>query len=478
MCIDYRVLNQETIKDKYPIPIIDVLLDELFSATVFSKLDLRSSYHQIRMKEENIPKTAFRTHEGHCEFLVMPFGLTNATSTFRSLMNSIFKPFLRKFVLVFFDDILVYSKDPIDHVGHLNLVLETLVKHQLYAKQSKCVFACEEVEYLGHLISSEVVRIDPKKTTAMQQWPIPKDVKALRGFLGLASYYRKFVKGYGLIAAPLTALLMKDFFLWTSEASHAFELLKDAMSNPPMLALPDFTKPFIVECDASGLGVGVVLMQNHRPIAIHSQALKGKNLAHSTYEKELLALAVAVKKWRPYLLGRPFVIKTNHQSLKYLLEHKIGTPTQQKWITKLFAYAFIVEYKHGKENLVADALSKRVDSLDVNSDLDGVGTLCIISFPNPTWLDDLKSSYVTDPAVQKLIQAIQSGQNVPAGFTLCNDFLFYKGRLYLEGSAQNLKAIVLRQIHASPLGGHSGYLKSFHRLKKDFYWTGMVRDLK
>nr|XP_023914721.1 uncharacterized protein LOC112026270 [Quercus suber] len=193
-----------------------------------------------------------------------------------------------------------------------------------------------------------------------------------------------------------------------------------------MLALPDFTKPFIVEYDAFGLGVGAILMQNQRPIAFHSQALKGKNLAFSTYENELLALVVAVKKWRPYLLGRSFVIKINHQSLKYLLEQKIETLAQQKWITKLLGYAFIVEYKHGKENLVADALFRRVDSLDVAADIDGVGTLCIISFPNPTWLDGLKSSYVTNPTVQKIIQATQFG-------------------LYFGGSAQNLKDIVLQQ---------------------------------
>ena len=296
--------------------------------------------------------------------------------------------------------------------------------------------------------------------------------------MGLTGYYRKFVKGYGLIAAPLTALLRKDSFIWTPKASHAFQLFKDAMSNPPMLALPNFTKSFIVECDASGLGIGAVLMQNQRPIAFHSQALKGKALALSTYEKELLALVVAVKKWRPYLLGRSFVIKTDHQSLKYLLEQKIGTPAQQKWITKLLGYAFIVEYKHGKENLVANALSRREATGDVDVACGKEGTLCIISFPTPNWLDDLKASYITDPTIQQTIQALKSGQNVPVGFTICNDFLFYKGRLFLGSSPQTLKTLVLQQIHDSPLGGHSGYLKSFHRLKKDFYWTGIGKDLK
>jgi hypothetical protein len=304
MCPDYRALNKLTIKDKFPISFIDDLLDELSGAQLFTKLYLCSGYHQIRMKEADIPKTTFRTHEGHYEFLVMPFGLCNAPSTFQSLMNHVFHPFLRHFVLVFFDDILIYRKTWTYHLSHVDRVLHLLSQHQLFLKRSKCAFVALEVEYLGHLAGKDGIRVDPKKIEAMQYWPHPKTLKILRGFLGLTGYYRKFLKNYGNIVAPLTTLLKNNSFTWTPTVAQAFQTLKMAMCTTPVLALPDFTNTFVLECDASGKGIGVVLMQEGRPLAFTSKQLSERNLGKSMHEKEMLDILHAVDLWCPYLLGK------------------------------------------------------------------------------------------------------------------------------------------------------------------------------
>ncbi|XP_042477683.1 uncharacterized mitochondrial protein AtMg00860-like, partial [Macadamia integrifolia] len=232
-CVDYRGLNAVTIKERFPI----LTVDELHGATVFSKLDLRACYHQVRMHTNDVPQTAFRTHHGHYEFLVMRFGLTNARSTFQSTMNQNFQPFLRKFVIIFFDDILVYSKCLTDHVAHLQSVLQCLKIHSLFAKLSKCTFAQSSIEYLGHVISALRVEPDKTKVESMINWSELTNQKQLRGFLGLMGYYRRFIKGYAFVAAPLTDLLKKEWFSWSHQAQEAFEMLKKAMIEAPVLAL-------------------------------------------------------------------------------------------------------------------------------------------------------------------------------------------------------------------------------------------------
>jgi hypothetical protein len=469
MCPDYRELNKITIKYKFPIPVIDELLDELHGAIYFTKLDLRSGYHQIRMKEEDIPKTAFRTHEGHYEFLVMPFGLTNAPSTFQGLMNSIFNPFLRKFVLVFFDDILIYSKSWEDHLQHVDKVLQLLKEQQLYAKPSKCFFGVKEVEYLGHIVSHEGVKVDPNKIKAMMDWPIPKTLKNLRGFLGLTGYYRKFVRNYGRIEAPLTALTKKDAFSWTPEATKSFEQLKEVMCKAPVLTTPDFTKTFTVECDASGNGIGVVLMQEGRPLAFESRPLKGRDLHKPIYEKEMMAILHALKKWRPYLIGRHFKVKTDHDSLKYFLEQRLSSEEQQKWVTKILGYDFEMIYKKGKQNVVADALSRKDEDVEA--------FLCAISIIQPDWIVEARDEWKNDEKVWSLIQRLQQDSSASDTFTWKNDSLWYKDRLYLCKDSQ-LKKKVLLELHTSPVGGHSGFLKTYHRVKKDFFWDGLKTNVQ
>ncbi|XP_074327433.1 uncharacterized protein LOC141665350 [Apium graveolens] len=255
LCIDYRELNKRTVKDKFPIPIIEELMDELAGSTIFSKLDLRAGYHQMRLHQDDVFKTAFKTHIGHYEFLVMPFRLTNAPASFQRWMNSVFKPLLRKSVLVFFDDILVYSKNLADHWVHLEEVFQLMISNQLYAKESKCSFAVYKIEYLGHFISVEGITTDSRKVQAVANWPVPKSLKQLRSFLGLSGYYRKFVKSYAILCKPLTDLLKKGAFSWNDQVQHAFEVVKQALMTAPVLALPNFSKIFIIETDASQRGI-------------------------------------------------------------------------------------------------------------------------------------------------------------------------------------------------------------------------------
>lgn len=272
ICVDYRQLNKVTIKNKYPLPRIDDLMDQSIGASIFSKIDLRSGYHQIKVKDEDVQKTAFRTRYGHYEYSVMPFGVTNAPGVFMEYMNRIFHEYLDRFVVVFIDNILVYSKSVAEHAEHLRIVLEVLKERKLYAKLSKCEFWLKEVSFLGHVISDGGISIDPSKVEAVLQWDTPKSATEVRSFLGLEGYYRKFIEGFSKLALPLNKLTGKGkAFIWDAQCEESFIELKKRLTSAPVLVLPNPEEPFVVYCDASKMGLGGVLMQNGKVVAYASR---------------------------------------------------------------------------------------------------------------------------------------------------------------------------------------------------------------
>ncbi|KAI3821419.1 hypothetical protein L1987_08987 [Smallanthus sonchifolius] len=323
MCIDYRELNKLTIKNRYPLPRIDDLFDQLQGSTCFSKIDLRSGYHQLRVQEEDIPKTAFQTRYGHYEFMVMPFGLTNAPAVFMDLMNHVCKPYLDKFLIVFIDDILIYSKTKADHEQHLRLVLDLLRKEQLYAKFSKCEFWLKEVQFLGHIVNDKGIHVDPAKIEAVKNWNAPKTPTEVRSFLGLAGYYRRFISNFSKIAVPLTALTHKGKpYEWGPKQEEAFQTLKQKLCNAPILTLPDRNDDLVVYCDASNQGLGCVLMQRGKVIAYASRQLKIHEKNYTTHDLELGAVVFALQIWRHYLYGTKCVVFTDHKSLQHIFNQK------------------------------------------------------------------------------------------------------------------------------------------------------------
>ncbi|GBG72949.1 hypothetical protein CBR_g12669 [Chara braunii] len=366
MCIDYRGLNAITVKNREPLPLIDDLLDRVQGCRYFSKIDLKSGYRQIVIRPEDQHKTAFQIRYGLNEFVVMPFGLRNALGTFKHAMNRIFHDCLDKFVIMYLDDILIFNKIVEEHVAYLDKVLSLLRQHKFKINGEKCEFGRTRVLYLGHEISTEGLKPDDTKVANIRDWPRPQSVTEMRSFLGMTGYYRTSVKDYSIVAAPLTDPTRLDT-PWerTDECEAAFRHLKHALTHYEVLKLPDLDKPFIVTTDASRYGIGVVLAQQEgpklRPIEYMSKKMSSQKLAKSTYEKELYAVYKALTHWRHYLLGRFFILRTDHQTLRWMRTQPVLSDALKRWIEVIEQYDFDPQHLKGEYNKVADALSHRPD---------------------------------------------------------------------------------------------------------------------
>ncbi|GJZ54264.1 putative reverse transcriptase domain-containing protein [Tanacetum coccineum] len=428
MCIDYRELNKLTVKNRYPLPRIDDLFDQLQGSQFFSKIDLRSGYHQLRVHEDDIPKTTFRTHYGHFEFTVMPFGLTNAPAIFIYLMNRVCRPYLDKFVIVFLDDILIYSKTQEEHVEHLRLVLELLKKEKLYAKFSKCEFWLREVQFLVHVINGYGIHVDPSKIEVVKNWKAPRTPTEVRSFLGLAGYYRRFIENFSKIAKSFTILTQKSkTFECGEEQELVFQTLKDKLCNAPILALPDGPKDFMLYSDASGIGIGCVLMQRGKVIAYASRQLKIYENNYTTHDLELGAV--------------------------------------RRWIELFSDYGYEIRYHPGKANVVADALSRkeRVKPKRVRA------------------MNMILQSSIKDRILTAQKEVVDESAGLQKGLDemieLRNDgVLYYLDRIWVPLKG-DVRTLIMDEAYKSKYSIHPGADKMYYDLRDRYWWPGMKKDI-
>ena len=477
MCMDYRALNESTVKNSYPLPRVEDLLDQLQGAKVFSKIDLRSGYHQIRIHEQDTHKTAFRSRYGLYEFRVLPFGLTNAPAHFMALMQEVFHELLDTCAVVYLDDVLIYSRTVDEHDKHLTRVLQLLREHKLYAKLSKCELYQSRISFLGHTLSSEGVHMETSKVDAIQGWPIPLTIADLRAFLGLAGYYRRFIAFFSAIALPLTALLKKDkAYAWNDEADAAFKKLKWAVVNAPVLVTPRQDLEFVVTTDASGYAVGASLSQDSgeglRPCAFMSKKMIPAEKNYPVHEQELLAIICALKEWRHHLHGKKFRVITDHHSLRYLHTQPHLSARQSRWCEYLSQFDYVIEYMDGKQNVVADALSRRADHREaqVNST-----TMRIVS---SELLDEIKECYDDDDLLGRDQSAEDRAKAISKHKLKLEDGMWCRDDRYYVPSSSPIKTRLLAEAHDSILAGHVGSAKTIELVSRDYFWPRMYEEIK
>ncbi|KAA3465961.1 DNA/RNA polymerases superfamily protein [Gossypium australe] len=460
MGIDYRQLNKVTIKNKYPLLRIDDLFDQLKGATMFSQIDLRSGYYQLRVKDADVLKTAFRMRYKHYEFLVMPFGLTNTAAIFMDLMNQIFRPYLDRFVVVFIDDILIYSQDESEHAEHLKIVLQTLRDKQLFEKFSNCEFWLREVGFLGHIVLAEGIRVNPSKISVIIDGKPPRNVsnsKFFRTSWLLPMFCERIFYDCNT-SDSITSERCKP-----ENCQQSFEQLKALLTKAPVLVQPELGKEFVIFSDASLKGMGCVLMQEGKVIASTSIQLKLYEKNYLTHDLKLAASVFALKIWRHHLFGENCHIHTDHKSFKYLMTQK----DLNLWLELLKDYELVIDYHLGKANVVADALSRKslFDLRTMNTQLafSDDGSIVVELKARPLFLQQIGEAQKCDKELQ--VKQVQCESTSDSKFqTKSDDCLMFRGRIYVPKNPELIQKI-LNEAHSGCLSVHPGSTKMYNDLK-------------
>ena len=499
LVVDYRGLNKVTIRNRYALPLISSLLERIGGAKHFTKIDLRGAYNLVRIRPGDEWKTAFRTRYGHFEYTVMPFGLTNAPAVFQHMANDIFRDFLDIFLIIYLDDLLIYSRTQAEHDIHVRKVLQRLREYGLYAKLEKCSFDCKEVEFLGYTISSKGIFMDPTKVQTVLEWHTPSSVRDVQCFLGFANFYRKFIWNYSKIVLPLTQLTKKNqAFVWTPEADKAFTQLKEAFTSAPVLAHVDPEKPFIIEADASDFALGSILSQpgedgHLHPVAFHSRKFNVAEINYEVHDKELLAVVDSFAQWRHFLEGSPhqIIIYSDHKNLTYFQTARVLNRRQARWAQFLTRFDFKIIFRPGNQQGQADALSRRSylalrpgDPAFDNQKQVLLGptklqatTVCATPLDS-SLLDTIRQQLNSDDFAKDVFAHLGPNHafcsTLPGTsrrykeFKWQDNLLFYKNLLYVPDGSPRLR--VLEHCHDARMAGHFGIAKTMELVKRSFWW--------
>ncbi|SJL00960.1 uncharacterized protein ARMOST_04273 [Armillaria ostoyae] len=484
---DYRKLNEMTIKNRYPLPLISELIDKLQGAKYFTKLDVRWGYNNVRIKEGDEHKAAFRTNRGLFEPTIMFFGLTNSPTTFQWMMNDIFKDLISEGkVTIYLDDILIFTKDLDEHRRIVRRVLQKLRENKLFLKAEKCEFEVLETEYLGVIISEGQVRMDPVKLAGIAEWPTPTKKKELQSFLGFTNFYRKFIKNYSKVVRALTQLTGNAEWTWGAAQNQAFQQLKRQMAEDVILAIPNRTGRFRVEADASNGAIGAVLSQEQdgkwRPVAFMSKALTATERNYEIYDKELLAIMLALSEWRHYLMGalEDVEIWTDHQNLQYFRKPQKLNRRQARWVTELAEYHFVLKHKPGTANVKADLLSRRSDhdqGGDDNGDITVLSPEHFRAMIMPTASETHERVRTATRQKELWDKNIAASLEHERGITEKNGILYYDNRVYVPRHS-SLRGEIISQSHDHITAGHPGIAKTRELVQREYWWPRIQKDVE